>query len=117
LQKFGSNQSGRTSSPTPTVGTFLSVPALIVAPHAFPFLRGHELEETIKIERPPSFHPKRIVFRYLCGTSRHRDVFRTDGEIKPATILATILATEKAAGNETASYLQALHAKRAMEGD
>jgi hypothetical protein len=46
-------------------------------------------------------------------TCRHRDIFRTDKEIKPAIILAK----EKAAGIETTSYLQALRAKRAMEGD
>ena len=33
----------------------------------FPFLRGHEVEEAINIERPPSFHPKRNFFRRVCG--------------------------------------------------
>jgi hypothetical protein len=30
----------------------------------FPFLGGHEVEESINIERPPSFHPKRNFFRW-----------------------------------------------------
>jgi len=33
----------------------------------FPFLGGHELEESINIERPPSFHPKRNFFRWVYG--------------------------------------------------
>jgi hypothetical protein len=28
-----------------------------------PFLRGHEVEESINTEGPPSFHPKRIFFQ------------------------------------------------------
>ena len=32
-----------------------------------PFLAGHELHESINIERPPSSHPKRIFFRWVCG--------------------------------------------------
>jgi hypothetical protein len=33
----------------------------------FPFLCGREVEETINTERPPSFHPKRNFFRWVCG--------------------------------------------------
>jgi hypothetical protein len=29
----------------------------------FPFLARHELQESINIERPPSFYPKRIFFQ------------------------------------------------------
>jgi len=31
----------------------------------FPFLRGREVEESINTERPPSFHLKRIFFRWV----------------------------------------------------
>lgn len=40
-------------------------------------------------------------------------MLRTDGEVKQAAILAT----EKASGNETVSYLQAWRTKRAMEAE
>jgi hypothetical protein len=33
----------------------------------FPFLRGHEVEESINTEGPPSFHPKRNFMRWVCG--------------------------------------------------
>ena len=38
----------------------------------FPFLRGHEVEESINTEGPPSFHPKRIFFQWVCGQRQCR---------------------------------------------
>ena len=37
-----------------------------------PFLRGHEVEESINTEGPPSFHPKRIFFQWVCGQRQCR---------------------------------------------
>jgi hypothetical protein len=45
----------------------------------FPFLGGPELEETINIGRPPSFHPKRNFFRWVCGRRCGEATSRADG--------------------------------------